>query len=76
MTRIAKHIGYNVVAYGIPTKEIKEQNYIRPTMEILCTSATDENVFSPAQSITVTSADSVRALRDFCNELLGEGVKP
>lgn len=57
----AKHIGWNVVAYGN-----KRQ------IEIMQSSTSDEGAAFPAQSITINHEGSIRLLRDFCNEILEE----
>lgn len=78
----AKHIDFNIVVFG---QEAEKAEDIKPdvtgykrlattarALEILCTSSDDEGAHSPAQSISINREVGIRALRDFCNELLGE----
>ena len=71
--QIATHIGHNVSAIGKP---------ITPTMRsaslvLLESSAVEEDCgFVPAASIVVHGEDSVRQLRDFCDEVLGGKDRP
>lgn len=76
----AKHIIFNVVAYGqeaVPNPPKDVSGYQPPSiparmLELLCTSFQDDGAHAPAQSITITNQAGIVALRDFCNELLGE----
>lgn len=74
--KTAKAIGNYVVAL-ITTKQTDGQSMVRqPCISILQDSFVDDNAYSPPQSVMVSTEDCVRALRDACNEALGEEVKP
>jgi len=77
MTRkTARAIGDYVVAL-VSTKTTDGQFMTRqPCVTILQDSFIDDNAYNPPQSVMVSTEDSVRALRDACNEALGEEVKP
>jgi hypothetical protein len=77
---IATHIGYDVVAFGMPHIPVSvaidgtpiggyKQN---PSLEILSKDGQDEGAYFPAQSIHINGADAIRQLRDFCDEILND----
>lgn len=63
--KTAKHIGHDVVAMGYTAEK-------HCTMDLLCTSDADEGAFLPSQHIHINGNEAIKALRDYCEELLGE----
>lgn len=72
----AKHIGFNVVAYGEQGNEVIPRTgtvtmAIPTTLCIVQTDSEENGVHRPGQSVELRR-QAISALRDFCNELLGE----
>ncbi len=72
--KIAKHIGYDVTASGqiLEMSEDKKYQQKPAILDLFTTSTYDEYGYCPPSHIVVNSQESIRALRDFCNELLNE----
>lgn len=70
--QIATHIGHDVVAFGQPASLISEEVKLKHTARIKIMSADgcDDGAYFPAQCVDVYGEDSIKQLRDFCNEIL------
>jgi len=71
ITKTARAISGHVAALIQP-----KAGSTMPRMELLQDSAIEDGAYMPPQALCVYSEDSIRALRDACNEALGEEVKP
>ncbi len=67
-----KSLGHNVV--GMATWRTVEHNGNRIShgVTIIQGSGVDDGTYSPASDVLIWGAENIRALRDLCNEVLGE----
>lgn len=69
--KTAKMLNAVVVATGQPMKDADRPGFkVNPQLELLTAGGVDDGAYYPAQSINVYGEAGIKALRDFCDELL------
>lgn len=69
--QIATHIGYDVVAFGMPAIKIDNCSLRHsPAIKLMSADGEDNGAYIPAQCIVISGEDAVKQLRNFCDALL------